>query len=91
VLKAIDFLLNASLGYSVDLGAEVLVIGGGNVALDAARTALREVASDPAERAASEARRGAATRNYWAPWPVTTTPIVSIRMSRSSSSVWFLT
>ena len=44
VLKAIDFLLNASLGYSVDLGEEVLVIGGGNVALDAARTALREAA-----------------------------------------------
>jgi formate dehydrogenase (NADP+) beta subunit len=44
VLKAIDFLLNASMGYSVDLGEEVLVIGGGNVALDAARTALREVA-----------------------------------------------
>ena len=44
VLKAIDFLLNASLGYSVDLGAEVLVIGGGNVALDAARTALRGAA-----------------------------------------------
>ena len=44
VLKAIDFLLNASLGYTVELGAEVLVIGGGNVALDAARTALRETA-----------------------------------------------
>ena len=44
VLKAIDFLLNASLGYTVDLGEEVLVIGGGNVALDAARTALREAA-----------------------------------------------
>ncbi len=44
VLKAMDFLLNASMGYSIDLGAEVLVIGGGNVALDAARSALREVA-----------------------------------------------
>ncbi len=60
VLKAIDFLLNASLGYSVDLGAEVLVIGGGNVALDAARTALREVASGPAERAAAEATQATA-------------------------------
>ncbi len=45
VLKAIDFLLNASLGYTVELGAEVLVIGGGNVALDAARTALRTPAT----------------------------------------------
>jgi formate dehydrogenase (NADP+) beta subunit len=45
VLRAIDFLLNANLGYRVDLGEDVLVIGGGNVALDAARTALREVAA----------------------------------------------
>jgi formate dehydrogenase (NADP+) beta subunit len=44
VLKAVDFLINANLGYRVDLGDRVLVIGGGNVALDVARTALREVA-----------------------------------------------
>ena len=45
VLRAVDFLLNANLGYRVDLGEDVLVIGGGNVALDAARTALREIAA----------------------------------------------
>ena len=45
VLRAIDFLSNANLGYRVDLGEDVLVIGGGNVALDAARTALREIAA----------------------------------------------
>jgi formate dehydrogenase (NADP+) beta subunit len=45
VLKAVDFLLNANLGYRVDLGDDVLVVGGGNVALDAARTALREIAA----------------------------------------------
>ncbi|HET9723657.1 MAG TPA: FAD-dependent oxidoreductase [Actinomycetota bacterium] len=66
VLKAIDFLLNASLGYTVDLGEEVLVIGGGNVALDAARTALREVAQGqlPAqveERSAADAAGTQAT------------------------------
>jgi formate dehydrogenase (NADP+) beta subunit len=44
VLRAVDFLLNANLGYRVDLGQDVLVIGGGNVALDAARTALRKIA-----------------------------------------------
>ena len=44
VLRAVDFLLNANLGYQVELGDDVLVIGGGNVALDAARTALREIA-----------------------------------------------
>jgi formate dehydrogenase (NADP+) beta subunit len=43
VLRAVDFLLNANLGYRVELGDDVLVIGGGNVALDAARTALREL------------------------------------------------
>jgi len=45
VLKAVDFLINANLGYRVDLGDRVLVIGGGNVALDAARSALRELAA----------------------------------------------
>jgi formate dehydrogenase (NADP+) beta subunit len=47
VLRAVDFLLNANLGYRVDLGDDVLVIGGGNVALDAARTALRQIAGGP--------------------------------------------
>ncbi|HTG46202.1 MAG TPA: FAD-dependent oxidoreductase [Actinomycetota bacterium] len=44
VLNAVDFLLNANLGYAVDLGEDVIVVGGGNVALDAARTALRDLA-----------------------------------------------
>jgi formate dehydrogenase (NADP+) beta subunit len=50
VLKAVDFLINANGGYRVDLGDHVVVIGGGNVALDVARTALR----GPAETAATE-------------------------------------
>ncbi|HMA24995.1 MAG TPA: FAD-dependent oxidoreductase [Gemmatimonadaceae bacterium] len=42
VLRAIDFLINVNLGgYNVDLGKRVLVIGGGNVAMDVARTAAR--------------------------------------------------
>lgn len=41
VLKAVDFLLNVNMGYKVDLGQKVLVVGGGNVAIDAARMALR--------------------------------------------------
>ena len=41
VLKAVDFLLNVNLGYHVDLGEDVLIVGGGNVALDAARSSLR--------------------------------------------------
>ncbi len=43
VLRATDFLLNVNRGYRVDLGNRVVVVGGGNVALDAARTALRQV------------------------------------------------
>ncbi|MFQ6114849.1 MAG: FAD-dependent oxidoreductase, partial [bacterium] len=54
VLRAIDFLLNVNMGYKVELGEKIIVIGGGNVAIDAARTAARqerleEVASDITE------------------------------------------
>jgi NADPH-dependent glutamate synthase beta subunit-like oxidoreductase/ferredoxin len=41
VLRAVDFLLNVNLGYRVELGSRVIVIGGGNVAIDTARTAAR--------------------------------------------------
>lgn len=42
VLRAVDFLLNVNLGYRVELGNKVVVIGGGNVAIDVARTAARQ-------------------------------------------------
>lgn len=48
VLKAVEFLLNVNQGYKVDLGERVVVVGGGNVAFDAARTALRAAARDEA-------------------------------------------
>lgn len=41
VINGIDFLLNANLGYKVDLGEKVIVIGGGNVAVDIARIVKR--------------------------------------------------
>lgn len=41
VIKAVDFLLNVNRGYKVTLGRRVVVIGGGFVAFDAARAALR--------------------------------------------------
>ena len=41
VVKAVDYLLNANRGFRLDLGRKVVVIGGGFVAFDAARTALR--------------------------------------------------
>lgn len=44
VLRAVEFLLNVNQGFRVDLGERVVVVGGGNVALDVARTALREIA-----------------------------------------------
>ncbi|HLJ73638.1 MAG TPA: FAD-dependent oxidoreductase, partial [Thermoanaerobaculia bacterium] len=41
VLRGVDYLLNINLGYRVEMGRKVIVIGGGNVALDVARTAAR--------------------------------------------------
>jgi formate dehydrogenase (NADP+) beta subunit len=41
VLRAVEFLLNINQGFRVALGDRVVVVGGGNVAFDAARTALR--------------------------------------------------
>ena len=41
VMHAIDFLWKVNSGEKVDLGEKVAVIGGGNVAIDSARTALR--------------------------------------------------
>lgn len=41
VIKAVDYLININNGYRVNLGKKVLVVGGGFVAFDAARMALR--------------------------------------------------
>jgi NADPH-dependent glutamate synthase beta subunit-like oxidoreductase len=41
VVIAVDLLLNYNMGYKVPIGQKVLVVGGGDVAMDAARTALR--------------------------------------------------
>ena len=46
VINGIEFLLNVNLGYRVELGRRVLVIGGGNVAFDVARTAVRAESND---------------------------------------------
>jgi NADPH-dependent glutamate synthase beta subunit-like oxidoreductase/ferredoxin len=70
ILRAVEFLLNVNSGFKVDLGSRVVVVGGGNVAFDAARTALRAsaaepgtVPSDPAAGVgtADDARRGMVT------------------------------
>lgn len=41
VLTAVDFLAHLNLGVPLDVGDEVVVVGGGNVAFDVARTARR--------------------------------------------------
>jgi len=52
VLGGVDFLRAASLGEPVDVGASAVVIGGGNVAYDVARSVLRQIAYDAARAAA---------------------------------------
>jgi NADPH-dependent glutamate synthase beta subunit-like oxidoreductase/ferredoxin len=42
VLKGVEFLLNVNLGFRMELGSRIIVVGGGGVAVDVARTALRE-------------------------------------------------
>src|ERR1700687_6041617 len=43
VYKGIDFLLNVNLGYKFTIGKRVIVIGGGNVAMDVWRSGAREL------------------------------------------------
>jgi NADPH-dependent glutamate synthase beta subunit-like oxidoreductase/ferredoxin len=59
VLGGVDFLRAVALGLPLDVGREVVVIGGGNVAYDVARTVLRQIALDAARTAA---RLGSETR-----------------------------
>jgi len=49
VINGVDFLLNANLGYRVAVGDRVVVVGGGNVAIDVARTVLRYAAPETRE------------------------------------------
>ena len=46
VLKGVDFLRDSALGKAVTVGNKVIVIGGGNVAVDVALTARRQGAED---------------------------------------------
>jgi NADPH-dependent glutamate synthase beta subunit-like oxidoreductase/NAD-dependent dihydropyrimidine dehydrogenase PreA subunit len=47
VWPGVDYLLRTNLGEQIDLGDRVAVIGGGNVAMDAVRTALRSGSKAP--------------------------------------------
>jgi NADPH-dependent glutamate synthase beta subunit-like oxidoreductase len=59
VLRGVEFLLNVNLGYRVWLGHKVVVIGGGNVAVDVARTAAREGTDKVAVSTTMDAARAA--------------------------------
>jgi len=54
VVKAVDFLLNVNHGYRVSLGRRVVIIGGGLVAFDAARMALRTALEKEQNRPGNE-------------------------------------
>lgn len=52
VYGGVDLLRAVSLGEEIEVGHEVVVIGGGNVAYDVARTVVRQIAFDTARTAA---------------------------------------
>jgi len=52
VYGGVDILRSVSLGETLDIGNDVVVIGGGNVAYDVARTVVRQIAFDTARTAA---------------------------------------
>jgi NADPH-dependent glutamate synthase beta subunit-like oxidoreductase/NAD-dependent dihydropyrimidine dehydrogenase PreA subunit len=52
VLTAIDLLVSVNLGVPIDVGERVIVVGGGNVAYDAARSARRFGGTSTPEEAA---------------------------------------
>jgi formate dehydrogenase (NADP+) beta subunit len=55
VFNGIDFLINVNLGFEIELGKRVAVVGGGNVAIDVARSAVRLV-HEAADLAALDAQ-----------------------------------
>jgi formate dehydrogenase (NADP+) beta subunit len=51
VLGGVEYLRDVSLGHAPELGKRIVVIGGGNVAYDVGRTALRQISMDAARTA----------------------------------------
>jgi NADPH-dependent glutamate synthase beta subunit-like oxidoreductase len=58
VYGGVDLLRAVALKQPLDLGREVVVVGGGNVAYDVARTVLRQIAYDTARTAARMIEHG---------------------------------
>lgn len=63
VFKAIEFLINMNRGFQVDIGERVIVVGGGDVAMDAARTASR--AADYNSMRAGNGNGGGSSQAAW--------------------------
>lgn len=63
VLKGVDFLRDVNLGHRVNIGRRVLVIGGGNVAIDVARSALR-IGAEEVHLACLESRAEMPAHDY---------------------------
>ncbi len=59
VYGGVDLLRAVALGEPLEIGRDVVVIGGGNVAYDVARTVLRQIALDTARTAARLQQTGA--------------------------------
>ncbi len=59
VYNGIDFLINVNLGFEIVLGKRVVVVGGGNVAIDVARAAVRLVQESAQESAQDSAQDSA--------------------------------
>ncbi len=63
VVNGLEFLKLVNLGQKIDIGPRVLVIGGGNVAFDVARSALRNDANEAEDfRVTADVARTAARR-----------------------------
>jgi NADPH-dependent glutamate synthase beta subunit-like oxidoreductase/ferredoxin len=69
VYRGIEFLFNLNLGYEFTIGKRVVVIGGGNVAMDVARSAAREVLRKhgPTTEAARSKQKAGVTREMAGP------------------------
>ena len=62
ILGGVDFLRAVAVGEPVRLGRQVVVIGGGNVAYDVSRTALRQRGNDNGSYAEDDAERALAAQ-----------------------------
>lgn len=101
VLSGIDFVRRMNLGEAVKLSGKVVVIGGGNVAVDVARTAIRvdaqqvsmyclesaaEMPASP-EEVEEAAQEGIRIHNSWGPAEIVTESgrVVGVKFRRCTS------